>query len=156
MNEFYDSLSRQKRASVQDVAVTYGRTVYHTYERLLRAKTTSASPYYVGLSSDVGCFTNVTKRLVLVADTMLLSDHGIKAVHELGERRETSGTHGNPDTGEPFRHTVTTWRYGMVTKDLAELGQWQRWTIGGCRGGPGPARQGCPGWSAPFVQGPVR
>ncbi|MGW2707093.1 hypothetical protein [Streptomyces sp. NPDC001340] len=124
MNEFYDSLLRQERTSVQDVAFKYGRTVYHTYERLLRAKATSTSPYYVGLSSDLGSFTHVTKRLVLVADTMLLSDHGIGAVHELGEHRETSGTQGNLDMGEPSRYEVTTWRYGMVTKDLAKLGQW--------------------------------
>lgn len=124
MNEFYDSLLEQERASVQDVAFKYGRTVYRDYRRLLRAKAASTSPYYVGLSSDLGSFTHVTKRVVLVADTMLLSDHGIGAVHELGEYRENFSHQGNVDVGDPYQDRLTTWRYGMVTKDLAELGQW--------------------------------
>ncbi|MFF8932379.1 hypothetical protein ACF1AO_34515 [Streptomyces longwoodensis] len=125
MNEFYDSLSEQERASVQGVARKYGHTVKPYYERLLRAKDASTSPYYVGLSSDMGSFTYVTKRVVLVADTMLLSDHGVGAVHELGV---ISGTHMPPgsgvsgDIGSRLIHHSS--RYGMVTKDLVALGQW--------------------------------
>ncbi|WP_143675931.1 hypothetical protein [Streptomyces milbemycinicus] len=125
MNEFYDSLVAQKRASVQDVALKYGRTLYPCYESLLRAKAVSTSPYYVGLSSDMGSFTHVTKRVVLVADTMLLSDHGVGAVHELGEEVRTypagSDTRGGASQGGT---AIRRWRYGMVTRDLVELGQW--------------------------------
>ncbi|MFE7358506.1 hypothetical protein ACFU8Q_36750 [Streptomyces sp. NPDC057543] len=85
MNEFYDSLLEQEGASVEDVARKYGRHLKSNYTRLLSAKNTSTSPYYVGLSSQMGSFTHVTKRVALVADTMLLSEHGIGAVHELGE-----------------------------------------------------------------------
>ncbi|WP_148838441.1 hypothetical protein [Streptomyces sp. sk2.1] len=121
MNAFYDSLSGQERTSAQDVAIKYGREVDSL--RLLRAKNTSAAPYYVGLSSEMGSFTHVTKRVVLVTDTMLLSEHGTGAVHQLGfwptETRivDPSGTGAEYGTGRISR-------YGMVTKDIGELGQW--------------------------------
>ncbi|NUR05301.1 MAG: hypothetical protein HOY79_54995 [Streptomyces sp.] len=123
MNEFYDSLSEQERASVQDVALKYGRMLNPCYELLLSAKTASTSPYYVGLSSDMGSFTHVTKRVVLVADTMLLSDHSVGTVHALGEH-ERSVPVMFPDNPRDFRSERQTWRYGMVTQDLVELGQW--------------------------------
>lgn len=123
MNEFYDSLVEPERASPQNVALKYARTLYYDYERLLSAKAASTSPYYVGLSSEMGSFTHVTKRIVLVADTMLLSDHGVGAVHELGE---TVDLFSIPDgeSGGPPDYTTATNLYGMVTKDLVELGQW--------------------------------
>ncbi|MFE6962182.1 hypothetical protein [Streptomyces sp. NPDC057696] len=124
MNEFYDSLCEQERASVQDVALKYGRTLNPCYERLLNAKAVSASPYYVGLSSDMESFTHVTKRVVLVADTMLLSDHGVGAVHELGERQQSYALPPFGDNPQIPHNELHTWRYGMVTKDLVELGQW--------------------------------
>ncbi|MFE5375675.1 hypothetical protein [Streptomyces mirabilis] len=124
MNEFYDSLLGQERASVQDVSLKYGRIIYRCHERLLRAKAVSTSPYYVGLSSDLGSFTHVTKRVVLVAETMLLSDHGIGAVHELGQRESMYQTDFDPDRLQAFSNSIQTQRYGMVTKDLAQLGQW--------------------------------
>ncbi|MFJ5726336.1 hypothetical protein [Streptomyces sp. NPDC093149] len=124
MNEFYDSLSEQERTSTQHVALKYARTLYPSYERLLSSKVASTSPYYVGLSSEMGSFTRVTKRIVLVTDTMLLSEHGIGAVHELGEQSQMvreynfMGDAGLTDTVE------RRYLYGMVTKDLAKLGQW--------------------------------
>ncbi|MEU5109603.1 hypothetical protein AB0H07_46470 [Streptomyces sp. NPDC021354] len=123
MNEFYDSLLEQEIASVQDVALKYGRMLDRHYKRLLRAKAASTSPYYVGLSADVESFTHVTKRLVLVADTTLLSDHGVGAVHELGERVRNY-RHLHPVTFEEEESGTLTRRYGMVTKDLVKLGQW--------------------------------
>lgn len=123
MNEFYDSLSERERASAQDVALKYGIMLKPCYELLLSAKSVSASPYYVGLSSDMRSFTHVTKRVVLVADTMLLSDHGMGRVHELGEH-EHYGLGLPGDSIQDYPGERTTWRYGMVTKDLAELGQW--------------------------------
>ena len=123
MNEFYDSLLQQERASVQDVALKYGRTLNPYYEFLLSEKAVSASPYYVGLSSDMGSFTHVTKRVVLVADTILMSDHGVGAVHELGEHEQYIST-PHPDNPQLSLTDRKTWRYGMVTNDLAELGQW--------------------------------
>lgn len=124
MNEFYDSLSGQERASVQDVALKYGRTVHGYYERLLSAKAASTSPYYVGLSSEVGSFTHVTKRVALVADTVLLSDHGVGQVHEIGNRRESLYLREDVEMGHPGGEHITTWRYGMVTRNLTSLGQW--------------------------------
>ncbi|WP_157877318.1 hypothetical protein [Streptomyces odonnellii] len=89
MNEFYDALTGAGRASVQDVALKYGRTLNPYYVRLLSAKAASTTPYYVGLSSEMETFTHVTKRIVLGADTMPLSGHRVGAVHGLGEHRYT-------------------------------------------------------------------
>lgn len=115
MNKFYDSLREEDKSSAQDVALEYGRTVNRYYRRLLSAKTASTSPYYVGLSSDVGSFTHVTKRVTLVTDTMLLSDHGVGTVHQLGIHEATFSQ--SPPTN-------VVQRFGMVTADLVELGQW--------------------------------
>lgn len=128
MNEFYDSLLERERASAQDVALKYGRTVNLYYERLLSTKASSTSPYYVGLSSDLGSFNQVTKRVVLVTDTMLLSDHGVGAVHELGVNELIDRFPVDTWPGaHPSNHAE--WdgqarRYGMVTRDLVQLGQW--------------------------------
>ncbi|MGW1651645.1 hypothetical protein [Streptomyces atratus] len=124
MNEFYESLMESERASARDVALKYARTLYPSYERLLSSKVTSTSPYYVGLSSEMGSFTHVTKRIVLVSDTVLLSDHGIGAVHKLGRTQsEVGGANltGDPALSVSYTHT---YYYGMVTKDLVRLGQW--------------------------------
>jgi len=43
MNEFYDSLVEPERASPQNVALKYARTLYYDYERLLSAKVTSTT-----------------------------------------------------------------------------------------------------------------
>ncbi|MGW4747940.1 hypothetical protein ACWEPR_24355 [Streptomyces sp. NPDC004290] len=80
------------------------------YRRLLTAKATSTSPYYVGLSSDLSSFTHVTKRVALVADTMLLSDHGIGAVHELGSISAPYGDFTAAMDGTPaLTHGATEW-----------------------------------------------
>ncbi|MFD9607309.1 hypothetical protein [Streptomyces sp. NPDC059970] len=92
------------------------------YEILLSRKAASASPYYVGLSSETGSFTHVTKRVVLVVDTMLLSDHGVGSVHELG--MDSWDTSFSSLPGEMPYEATHTQLYGMVTKDLVELGRW--------------------------------
>ncbi|MCR3738395.1 hypothetical protein BS35_000934 [Actinomadura glauciflava] len=124
MDEFYDALSRQERASAQDIALKYGRTVYGYDKRLLSAKAASTSSYYVGLSSEMGSFTHVTKRVVLVADTLLLSDHGIGAIHELGKEELHQADPLYQGSDPTMTGTHLERRYGMVTKDLVELGQW--------------------------------
>lgn len=126
MNEFYDSLAEPEKASPRDVALTYARTLYADHERLLSAKAAATSPYYVGLSSELGSFTHITKRIVLVADTMLLSDHGIGSVHEIGQHsRHSYGSSMSQGGGEqPAPITTETYHYGMVTNDLAQVGRW--------------------------------
>ncbi|GAA2919595.1 MULTISPECIES: hypothetical protein [Streptomyces] len=129
MNEFYDSLTKLERASLPQVAIKYGRTLDSCHEVLLSEKISSTSPYYVGLSSEMGSFTHVTKRVVLVTDTMLLSDHGVGTVHELGVHYTTQSFQVLPGPGAPgeggMRFSESTeQRYGMVTEDLAELGRW--------------------------------
>ncbi|MFF4576304.1 hypothetical protein [Streptomyces sp. NPDC001410] len=71
----------------------------------------------------MGSFTHVTKRVVLGADTMLLSEHGTGAVHQLGFH--PTQTHTVDPSGYGLSYTTgLISRYGMVTKDIGELGQW--------------------------------
>ncbi|TXL83652.1 hypothetical protein [Streptomyces sp. IB2014 016-6] len=120
MNRFYDSLTEQERESAQDVARSYGRHFFGLYKGLLEAKEASTSPYYVGLSSEMGGFTHVTKRVVLVTDTVLMSGHGTGGVQDLGEYTTTS--YRNMEGQDLEIHTNR--RYGMVATDLVKLGQW--------------------------------
>lgn len=119
MNKFYDSLSDQDRARPSELAVEYGRALRSRYRTLLNGKDASTDPYYVGLSSGLGSFTHVSKRVPLVTGTMLLSDHGVGKVHQIGVQL-TALTSGPGPYGDSNEET----RYGMVTQDLAELGQW--------------------------------
>ncbi|MGW3956032.1 hypothetical protein ACWEKM_35160 [Streptomyces sp. NPDC004752] len=66
----------------------------------------------------------MTKRVALVADTMLLSDHGIGVVHELGLLGDSFYSHSTGGDGESLGSVDVSWRYGMVTRDLVELSQW--------------------------------
>lgn len=126
MNEFFDSLPEPGRAALRDVAHLYARTLYPHHEHLLSTKATATGPYYVGLSSELGSFTHVTKRICLVADTMSLSGHGIGSVHEIGQHSRS--TYGSSSTRSgavgSAPATTETYRYGMVTNDLAQVGRW--------------------------------
>lgn len=128
MNALFDALPESKRRTAWEVAYLYARALYPEHERLLSAKAAAAFPYYVGLSSELGSFSHVTKRIVLVTDTMLLSDHGIGSVHGLGEHsRTTYGSSFMPGASNAVQDpptTTSTHRYGMVTNDLAQVGRW--------------------------------
>ncbi|GAA2656075.1 hypothetical protein GCM10010425_83590 [Streptomyces spororaveus] len=73
--------------------------------------------YYVGLSSGIESFTYVTKRVVLVADTMLLYEHGAGAVHQLGYGPAQARTVDLWGNGDLSFTTHLNRFYGMVTKD---------------------------------------
>ncbi|MFD0055088.1 hypothetical protein ACFVHR_15285 [Streptomyces sp. NPDC127168] len=126
MNEFYDSLTEQERASAENVARKYGRKLDTCHERLLTKKVNKNAPYYVGLSSDLHSFTHITKRVPLVMDTLMLSEHGVGAVHELGMRsRVHHGAMGGAPGQEAMQFSASSdSRYGLVTEDLAKLGRW--------------------------------
>lgn len=68
-------------------------------------------------------FTHVTKRVALVADTVLLSEHGIGPTYELGEHSELR-LMSPAFPGEAAMFAETWFRYGMVSEDLTRLGQW--------------------------------
>ncbi|MFF4165375.1 hypothetical protein [Streptomyces sp. NPDC001741] len=121
LNKFYDSLTPQERSSAEDVALKYGRALHPEYQLLLH-RPAAASLHHVGLFAEPGSFTHVTRRTVFVVDTLLLSDHGIGAMHQLGTCSRDVSFSSLP--GEmPYEATLTH-RYGMVTKDLTELGRW--------------------------------
>ncbi|GAA3090425.1 hypothetical protein GCM10010449_12710 [Streptomyces rectiviolaceus] len=122
MNDFYRTLPAGARTSAPDVAREYGRALYRRYDSFLRGKSVSTRPYYVGLSSRMPDFTHLTKRVALVADTMLLSEHGSGPVHALGEDVDMPLLSADPNGASDS--ALLRWRYGIVTEDLAGLGRW--------------------------------
>jgi hypothetical protein len=63
----------------------------------------------------------------MVADTMLLSDHGTGSVHELGEHVQDFAygpSIGSVGGDDPPVTRIARHRYGMVTDDLAQVGRW--------------------------------
>ncbi len=119
MSKFFDGLTRAQRADPQEVARRYAVDVKADRSRLLAGKRAARSPYYVGLSATTADFSHVTKRITLVTDTVLLSEHR-GTVHELGTL--TVAAYGAPPGAAAARDARE--RYGVVTEDLAGLGHW--------------------------------
>ncbi|RPE36740.1 hypothetical protein [Kitasatospora cineracea] len=119
MNAFFGHLTRQQRADPQEVARCYAIDLAQHRGRLLAGKHDSRSPYYVGLSAGPADFIRVTKRVTLVTDTMLLTEHRGSA-HQLGLRSAFPGVPGNA----PAMARAARERYAVVSEDLAALGCW--------------------------------
>ncbi|MFK0192825.1 hypothetical protein [Kitasatospora sp. NPDC090308] len=119
MSAFFDKLTREQRADPREVARCYATDLAWHRSRLLAGKQDSRSPYYVGLSAGAADFTQVTKRVTLVTDTMLLTEHR-GAAHDLGLRSAFPHAPGNA----PAMVRAARERYGVVSEDLAALGRW--------------------------------
>ncbi|GGL95351.1 hypothetical protein GCM10010129_44050 [Streptomyces fumigatiscleroticus] len=118
MSKFFGGLSREQRADPREVARQYAMDMEVVRRELLAGKRAARSPYYVGLSATTTDFSHVTKRITLVADTVLLTEHR-GTVHELGFRDVPAYGSSVP----PITHSAMG-RYGVVTEDLAGLGRW--------------------------------
>lgn len=117
MGEFFDGLTREQRADPREVARQYAIDVEAVRGELLAGKQAARTPYYVGLSATTADFSHVTKRITLVTDTVLLTEHR-GTVHELGLRHVPVYGYAPP------RARGVRGRYGVVTEDLAGLGRW--------------------------------
>ncbi|MER5618869.1 hypothetical protein [Streptomyces sp. NPDC002215] len=134
MNRFFKGVTAKERDRLDLMAEAYARHLFHERRReLVDDKKLSCSPFYVGLGVSGGGFERLTKRSLLVSDTLLLSDHGSGSVHELvqlpprmdpierflGPPRRTSSF--DPQNGI----LVSEWEHlALVCDDIFALGQW--------------------------------
>jgi hypothetical protein len=114
MRGFYRDLVPSQRSDPAWVAKSYGRYVYESFTGpgLLRRATSELSRrrYYVGLSVQQRDFEDVTKRTMLIADTLLLSSQKSDPYQQL-----RSGW-GGP--------TVTSDRVSLGGMVMPEIGPW--------------------------------
>ncbi|WP_203788265.1 hypothetical protein [Paractinoplanes rishiriensis] len=84
MRRFFDGLTADDREVPEYVAHRYGRYMYGN-RRELMSEEVSRSRFYVGLSVGDGAhsFADLTKRAVLVSDTLLLAHDRSTRYHEL-------------------------------------------------------------------------
>ncbi|MFG2218060.1 hypothetical protein ACGFN1_24830 [Streptomyces sp. NPDC048685] len=79
--------------------------------------------FNIGLQDEIGNFEQLTKRAVLVSDTLLLS-HGPHAPYcHVGVKSQTDDT-TDFDTGRPQQGTTRTDHYGIHCPDMTALGTW--------------------------------
>ncbi|MGW9117846.1 hypothetical protein ACWGRV_14580 [Streptomyces sp. NPDC055663] len=137
MNRFFKGVTAHERKDPILMAEAYARHLFHERRReLVDDKKLSHSPFYVGLGVSEGGFERLTKRSLLVSDTLLLAHHGPGSARELVQlppSRSTdlleriflpprSSTSFDPQSGI----TVTEWpeRLSLVCDNIFTLGQW--------------------------------
>lgn len=146
MKKFFRTLPGERRRDPEVVARRYGQFLWDSvHQRLVPQKKLSGSRFYVGLS--VGDsrqdFDDLTKRAVLISDTLLLSHHQIGNYHDIAEshnsdlRRPTSLPMGTGQVAVPRDALEEIWRrqaewdrdhstemYGIYCPSLDDLGRW--------------------------------
>jgi hypothetical protein len=123
-------------ADPAEVARTYGRLMWDAdSETLMKEKKLSRSRFYVGLATEASnSFESITKRAVLVTDTLLLSHDWTGEYHELGDQPNSErkralnyasmGSTGGAAMMESYNKDHTTTMYGMYCPSLEQLGCW--------------------------------
>ncbi|MEU3855604.1 hypothetical protein [Streptomyces sp. NPDC029554] len=137
MSAFFECLPREDRESPERVAQAYGEHLFHRRRReLIEQKRLARSPFHVGIGVESADFTDLTKRAILVSDTLLLSHNGLgppREVCALSDRRterplgaRIAGTaHG--EAGYSTQGTMLMRERDVLSMrcpDLAELGTW--------------------------------
>ncbi|MFG2275845.1 hypothetical protein ACGFNY_39545 [Streptomyces chartreusis] len=128
MRSFFKGLPADVRKEPQQVAQAYGAHLFHRRRRtLVDEKRFAASRFHVGIGVGAEDFARLTKRAVLVSDTLLLSHNGAGRRHAL-TRLAQRGWH-LPQTAEEERTTLptgssTTEHLHMHCPDLDRLGHW--------------------------------
>ncbi|WP_116202545.1 hypothetical protein [Amycolatopsis circi] len=119
MRKFFKHLENSAggndRSKPEAIAKEYGRSLWNpATSKLVDDKRQRRSRFYIGLSTAGGIsFAELTKRVALVSDTLLLSHDRTDEYHHLGESSHNDGG-----------FSLRTTRYGMNCPDLAELGRW--------------------------------
>lgn len=135
MTRFFKGVTKHEREDPSLVAEAYARHLFHERRReLVDDKKLSHSPFYVGLGVSEGGFERLTKRSLLVSDTLLLAHHGPGSARrelvQLPPRVDPierifappRRTSFDPATGI----TVTDWPdiLALVCDDVHALGKW--------------------------------
>lgn len=149
MMEFFWSLTAKHRADPESVALIYGRVLWHHAERsLVGAENLSRSRHWVGLSTGNSkeSLERLTKRTVLIADTLLLSHDWSGGFHQLGPQSVKATNWTGRELGRVARLQHRAWthrlainqiqhewatklnnkaeNYGLHCPNLTDLGTW--------------------------------
>lgn len=134
MQEFFKALSADARREPRRVAVEYGQhLVGRRRRKLVNEKRFASSRFHVGIGVGPLDFDSLTKRAVLVSDTLLLSHNGCGDRHriaDLGKKRRGGRVIPAPDSlGYDYEaaysaYEVTAEKINMHCPDLDYLGQW--------------------------------
>ncbi|GLW04484.1 hypothetical protein Slala05_81140 [Streptomyces lavendulae subsp. lavendulae] len=144
MRGFFSGLSSGERGDPEQVAVKYSMRMWARVGSSLRVqKKLSRSRYYVGISADVADFEDVTKRVALVSDTLLLSGDWNSGFHQVMRSSPEQfaadwalTSMNTPFDGDMDRSFETqmdlrraldnhpTKSIGIHSPDLAALGRW--------------------------------
>ncbi|MFG2640866.1 hypothetical protein ACGFYP_07845 [Streptomyces sp. NPDC048370] len=129
MRTFFKGLSAETRKAPRLVAREYGKHLFHRRRgRLVDEKRFAASRFHVGIGVGADDFADLTKRAVLVSDTLLLSHNGAGDRHHVRELANRGSY--IPRTEEEDRSGVlptgssTTEDLYMHCPDPDRLGRW--------------------------------
>lgn len=128
MRSFFKGLPAEIRKEPRRVAEAYGAHLFHRRRRqLVDEKRFAVSRFHVGIGVGTEDFADLTKRAVLVSDTLLLSHNGAGRRHQVTRLAQRDSF--LPQTAEEERTIVpagssTTEDLHMHCPDLDRLGRW--------------------------------
>lgn len=126
MREFFGTLSDARRSDAEAVARAYASSLWRTESvgrkpGLVDEKRLSRSRFYVGLSLGDDDLADITKRVALVSDTLLLSHESSHRFHEVGIHSRFGLSHSARVPGDSPSYDL--W-YGIHCPSMAALGRW--------------------------------
>lgn len=125
MRAFFAQLGRHDRAVPEQVAKRYASHFWDRAHGTLRDQDQIASsPFHVGLGVRDGDFHTLTKRVALVTDSLVLSNHWRGTYHEVGAYRSDHYGLAPEAVMRMVSREHTEGSYGITTPDLGELGRW--------------------------------
>lgn len=125
MRKIYNRIPSGSRNDPVAVAKSYAEHLFEPGRRtqILGERRLINKNFNIGLQDEIGNFEQLTKRAVLVSDTLLLS-HGPHApYYHVGVKSQTDDT-TDFDTGRPQQGTTRTIRYGIHCPNMTALGTW--------------------------------
>jgi hypothetical protein len=129
MQRFFKALPAKARKDPSRVAKEYGKHLFHRRRReLVKEKQIAASRFHVGIGVGAGDFDRLTKRAVLISDTLLLSHNGRGKRHQITRLSLDTWDHDPPDDqwggGRLSGWSGTQEDLQMRCPDLEVLGRW--------------------------------
>jgi hypothetical protein len=125
MKTFFKGVTGKERGNSSLMAEAYARHLFHERRRqLVDDKKFSRSAFYVGLGMHEGGFERLTKRSLLVADTLLLSHNGPGEEHDI--TMLSLRTHDLNELNGRWTGLSTATSESLVLKcgDISALGRW--------------------------------
>ncbi|MFF3706767.1 hypothetical protein [Streptomyces phaeochromogenes] len=131
MTAFFSELTPEDRRSSRSVGQAYGAFLYNSRKReLVDEKRFSASAFHVGLGADAGDLGRLTKRGVLVADSLLVAhdrsfpQHTVAAMTRSRSVLDSASGPGGESHMQVCAVTEISEHVAMHCPDLDGLGRW--------------------------------